>query len=91
MPERVVTLPNPSGLHARPAKVFAKAAAASDADVTLVKGGREVNAKSVLSVLTLDCHQGDTIVLKVEGDGAEATLEELAELIESGLGEGTDG
>ena len=87
MPERTVRLPNPSGLHARPAKVFAKAAAESPSAVSVAKGGREVNAKSVLSVLTLDCHQGDEIVIRVEGDDAEATLGKLVQLVESGLGE----
>lgn len=87
MPERTITLPNPSGLHARPAKVFASAAAAAPGKVTVSKGDREVNAKSVLSVLTLDCHQGDSITIRTEGDDAEQTLDELAELIESGLGE----
>lgn len=88
MPERTVILPNPSGLHARPAKVFAKAAATSDANVTVSKDGNEVNAKSVLSVLTLDCHHGDEITIRVEGDGADATLSELVALVESGIGEG---
>ena len=88
MPERTVRLPNPSGLHARPAKVFAKAAARATTDVVVAKDGREVNAKSVLSVLTLDCHQGDEIVIRVEGDDAEATLAELVALVESGMGEG---
>lgn len=87
MPERTVSLPNPSGLHARPAKVFAQAAAAADGTVTVKKGEREVNASSVLSVLTLDCHQGDQITVKVEGEGAESSLDELVGLIESGLGE----
>lgn len=87
MPERTVELPNPSGLHARPAKVFAKAAKAAPGDVTLSKDGREVNAASVLSVLTLDCHQGDAITIRVEGEDAETTLDELVALIESGLGE----
>lgn len=91
MPDQTVILPNPSGLHARPAKVFAKAAAGSDADVTVSKDGNEVNAKSVLSVLTLDCHHGDEITISVEGDDAEATLAELVELVESGLGEGVEG
>jgi phosphocarrier protein HPr len=88
VPERSVILPNPSGLHARPAKVFAKAAAAATADVTVTKDGREVNAKSVLSVLTLDCHHGDEIVIRIEGEDAEAPLDELVRLVESGLGEG---
>ncbi len=88
MPEQSVILPNPSGLHARPAKVFAKAAAGAPGTVTLTKDGREVNASSVLSVLTLDCHKGDEILVKVEGDDAEQTLDELVALIESGIGEG---
>ena len=87
MPEATVTLRNATGLHARPAKVFAKAASASPAAVTLSKDGRDVNAKSVLSVLTLDCHQGDQIVIHTEGDGAEEILAELVRLVESGLGE----
>jgi phosphocarrier protein HPr len=87
MPTRTVTLPNPSGLHARPAKVFAKAAAAAPGTVTLTKDGREVNASSVLSVLTLDCHQGDEILVTVDGDDAEATLDQLVALIADGLGE----
>ena len=77
MPEATVTLQNATGLHARPAKIFARAAAASAADVSVEKDGRRVNAKSVLSVLTLDCHQGDEILISVEGDGADATLAEL--------------
>jgi phosphocarrier protein HPr len=88
MPERTVTLPNPTGLHARPAKLFAKTAAGMDAEVTVAKDGREVNAGSVLSVLTLDCHQGDEITIRAEGEGAEQAVAQLAELIESGLGEG---
>lgn len=87
MPEATVTLRNKTGLHARPAKVFAKAAAASPAEVTVSKDGRDVNAKSVLSVLTLDCHQGDQIVIRTDGEGAEEALAELVRLVESGLGE----
>jgi phosphotransferase system HPr (HPr) family protein len=90
MPEATVTLRNASGLHARPAKIFARAAASSVAEVSVEKDGRRVNAKSVLSLLTLDCHQGDEIVIGVDGDGAEATLAELVSLVEAKLGEGDD-
>ena len=87
MPEATVTLMNASGLHARPAKIFARAAAAAAADVSVEKDGRRVNAKSVLSLLTLDCHQGDEIVISVEGDDAEGTLAGLVALVEAKLGE----
>jgi phosphocarrier protein len=90
VPSRTVVLTNATGLHARPAKVFAQAAAAAAADgatVTLSKGDQSVNARSVLSVLTLDCHQGDEVTISVEGERAGAVLADLAALIESGLGE----
>lgn len=94
MPSHTVVLTNPTGLHARPAKVFAQAAAEAPATVTLSKGDRSVNARSVLSVLTLDCHQGDEVTISVEGDDisvegddADAVLARLVALVESGLGE----
>ncbi|MFP5377947.1 MAG: HPr family phosphocarrier protein [Acidimicrobiia bacterium] len=87
MPSRTVTLPNPTGLHARPAKVFTSAVADSGHQVRLTKGDTTVNARSVLSVLTLDCHQGDEVTIDVQGDDADAVLESLVALVESGLGE----
>ena len=87
MPSRTVTLANPTGLHARPAKVFAKAAADTGHEVRLTKGDTTVNARSVLSVLTLDCHLGDQVTIEVDGDDADAVLDTLVELVESGLGE----
>lgn len=87
MPETAVTLRNATGLHARPAKIFAKAAAAWPADIVVVKDGREVNAKSVLSVLTLDCHRGDEILIRTSGEDAQAALSDLVALVEAGLGE----
>lgn len=87
MPERTVTLTNPTGLHARPAKVFARAAAAHDLDITVAKDGEPVNAKSVLSVLTLDGHHGDAITIAADGPEADAVLDELEQLVATGLGE----
>lgn len=87
MPSKTVTLHNPSGLHARPATVFAKAAAGHACTVTVAKGDREVNAKSTLSVLTLDCHTGDELVIATDGEGEQEALDELVALVEAGLGE----
>lgn len=87
MPSQVVSLANETGLHARPAKAFADAARASGHQVHLTKDGSTINARSVLSVLTLDCHQGDEITINVEGDDADTVLRDLVALVESGLGE----
>ncbi len=47
--------------------------------MTISKDGREVKAISVLSVLTLDCHQGDEITVTVEGEDEAAIFEAHAE------------
>jgi phosphotransferase system HPr (HPr) family protein len=90
MPEARVTLRNASGLHARPAKIFARAAAEHAGEVDVEKDDRRVNAKSVLSLLTLDCHQGDEILIITGGESAEATLADLVALVEAGIGEGDE-
>lgn len=87
MPSQTVTLENETGLHARPARVFAKKAKEFDCDVSVRKDGDAVNAKSTLSVLTLDCHKGDQIEIITEGENADEALTTLVELVESGLGE----
>jgi phosphocarrier protein len=70
------------GLHARPAAVFVKAAAAQPLAVTIAKpGGDPVPANSILSVLTLDAKGGQEVVLSAEGEGADEALDALVELL----------
>jgi phosphocarrier protein len=57
--------------------------------VRVRKDGDPVNAKSALSVLTLDCHKGDEIEIITDGDGADGALAELVALVDAGLGEDT--
>ncbi|GCE49249.1 phosphocarrier protein [Thermosporothrix hazakensis] len=86
MIERTVTIASKSGLHARPASVFVQNAKEFKSQITLSKNEKTVNAKSILSVLTLGAKQGDQIVLKVDGDDAEDAANKLASLLESDLG-----
>lgn len=82
MPEISVKVGSSVGLHARPAAIFANAAAACPVVVTVRKvDGEPVQARSVLSVLTLDARQGDELILEAEGEGAEEALRRLAELL----------
>ena len=82
MAERTVRIASPHGLHARPAALFVKAAARSGVPVTISKaGGDPVDAASMLSVLTLNAAQGDEVVLRADGEQADATLEGLAALL----------
>ena len=79
--EREVEITGALGLHARPAAEFAERAKHYGCDITLAKAGQEVDAKSVLMVLTLDVRQADRVLLRASGDGAGRAVDELAQLI----------
>lgn len=80
--ERRVQIASSHGLHARPAKLFAQAAAASGAGVTIAKGdSAPVNAASILAVISQGIDHGDVVTVAVDGDDADAVLGELVDLL----------
>ena len=86
MPERTVVIASAVGLHARPASLFSQAAAAAGVPVMVTNAeGASVNAASILGVLSLGVDHGETVTLTAEGEGADAALDTLVELLESDL------
>lgn len=82
-----LTIHNPTGLHARPAAIFVKTAKQFKAKIQVQHGPKKVNAKSVISVLTLGVERGGEITIVAEGADEETALEVLKAAVESGLGE----
>lgn len=87
MAERQVTVASASGLHARPAALFAQAAGALDVPVTVrrLDETTQVPANKMLQLLTLDIVHGDQVILQAEGPGAEDALQHLGDLLETDL------
>lgn len=86
MPERTVTVASSVGLHARPASLFAQAAAKVGLPVTLTSAaGKSVNAASILGVLSLGISHAEVVTLSAEGDGADEALDTLAEVLGTDL------
>ncbi len=85
--ERVVTVVNRAGMHARPAAEFVKTAGRYVADITVEKDGLEVNGKSIMGVLMLAAEQGSNLRLAARGSDAHAALEALASLVDRGFEE----
>ena len=85
--EKVVSIKNASGLHARPAGMFVKKAAEFKSTVEVVAKDKTVNAKSIMGIMSLGLGQGEEIVVKAEGADDAAAVDALVELIESGFGE----
>lgn len=84
------TVINPSGLHARPAATFVKAAARFDADVQIadLDGGADpVSARSLLALMALGIRQGARVRVTAVGPEAREALDELRALIDDGFGE----
>jgi phosphotransferase system HPr (HPr) family protein len=78
------------GLHARPAAEFVKTAGKFPCNITvcnLTTAGKTVNAKSILSVLTLGVQQGHTIRIETDGEKEVEAMVALQELIASNFGE----
>lgn len=85
MSTREATVAAAEGLHARPAALFVQAAKATGVAVKISKDDKKpVAATSILSVLSLGAKQGDKVVLEAEGEGAEAALDALVEVLEKG-------
>jgi phosphoenolpyruvate-protein phosphotransferase len=76
------------GLHARPAARLADLAKRFDAEVTLEGSQRSANARSPVALMALGLKHGDPATVTASGPQAEDAVAALAELIESGMGEG---
>lgn len=94
MAQAEIDLRNPSGLHARPAAAFVRAAAGFSSDVRVTNLTRDptkaASAKSVIGVMGLGVARGHRVRLESEGPDADAAVAALIELIAAGLGEEID-
>ncbi len=76
---RTAVVGSRSGLHARPAKLFAERAKASGHDVRIAAAdGRSYPATSVLGVMSVGAEKGDEVTITVTGPDAAAVADELA-------------
>lgn len=85
-----IQVKHPAGLHARPASLFVKTASKFKSSIqveNLTEGRTFVNAKSILSILTLGVSQDHEINILAEGEDAEEATEALEELINDNFGE----
>jgi multiphosphoryl transfer protein len=82
-----VIIPNPEGLHARPAAVLANLAQKYESDLRLKRGDDQANAKSVMAIMGLEVLTGHKVQVIARGPDATQAAQELAEALREGLGE----
>ncbi len=87
---RDVKVVNEKGFHIRPAHLFMKMATSFQSEVKIVNQNHIVDGKSMLDLLTLVAQNGTTLTLKASGADAQAAVDALAQLVESGFGAMTE-
>jgi phosphocarrier protein HPr len=68
---------DPSGLHARPAAKFVKAASRFASRILIRENGREADAKSLIALLGLTIRPSSEITLSADGPDADEALAAL--------------
>ncbi len=83
MPKVTIVITNPTGLHTRPGTEFVRLAKGFSSTVTIRKGDKSANAKSLVKLLQIGVSQGDSITLECDGDDGVDALEKLQQFIQN--------
>jgi phosphotransferase system HPr (HPr) family protein len=78
------------GLHARPAAKFVETASGFESEINVKNATDDkgpVNAKSILSILTLGVQQNTTIEIEADGPDEQEAIAALKALIDDNFGE----
>jgi len=84
---RTVRVINAQGLHARPCHAIASTALTFQSELRIRSQTRQVNAKSILELMTLSAGPGTELELLARGTDAEALLAAVEALFRKGFGE----
>jgi phosphocarrier protein HPr len=88
MVSQTVTVVNQLGMHARAAAKFVHVATRFQAHVRVARDRREMDGKSIMGILLLAAARGSTITISADGADEADAVAALAELVQSGFGEG---
>lgn len=83
MIEKQVTIENKLGLHLRAASLLVKESGKFSSDISLVKDQIEVNAKSILGIMTLMAKKGTELKIVADGEDESDAIESLEELFKN--------
>lgn len=82
-----VMIPNPTGMHARPAANLVNVAKEFQSEIQLDKGEESGSAKSIVSILAMALAYGDKMTITATGSDAQEAVDALVQAIKDGLGE----
>ncbi len=87
MYSRSIVIQNNTGLHARPAAIFAQMAMNYKSIIIVKKEEKSANAKSILALMTLGISKGTEITIEADGEDEVTAVDSLTALINTKFGE----
>ena len=87
MQKAVARITNKRGLHARASAKIVEAAARFQSEITIIKDGQRVNARSIMGLMMLAASLGSEIALEAKGADEEAAMTAMLALIDAKFGE----
>ena len=83
MTEKILTVRNRAGIHARPAALIAQTSNKFAAEIMLIKDSTTVNAKSIMGVITMAAGYNTTLTVQAEGEDEKEAVDAIYNLFES--------
>lgn len=87
MVSATVQVQNTLGLHARPIAKLVKAFSANPAKITIIRGERTADAKSIYDMMALGAKCGEILHVSVDGENEAQTLQAVVELFDKRFNE----
>ncbi len=81
MLETRILIINKLGLHARAAAKLVSTASAYSSKIKIAHNGKEVDGKSIMSVMMLAACKGSEITVKADGEDKEQAIQAITDLI----------
>ena len=81
--DKILTILNQRGLHARAAAKFTETIAAFSCEVTVSKNNETVSGSSIMGLLMLAASKGTSIHISMAGIDAERAMQKVIELVDN--------
>ncbi|MBN1383886.1 MAG: HPr family phosphocarrier protein [Elusimicrobia bacterium] len=81
MIEKIITIKNKLGLHARPAALFVQTTSKFNSSLKVIKNGQNVDGKSIMGLMMLAAGLGTELRLLADGPDENELLSAVEELI----------
>lgn len=73
-----------NGLEARPVAMLVQVASQYESAIHVINGERNVNAKSIMGMMTLGLSAGETIVVTADGTDEEEAIQDIEKYLSAG-------